>query len=392
MSALAPARIRERFEDFVVEELPAYAPSGAGEHVFLRFTKRGHTTPAAVRAIAQGLRCDPRDAGHAGMKDKFAVATQTISLLAPRGVDPRDLARRALELSIDGITILSATPHEHKIKPGHLAGNRFALVLRGIPRHRVGEVTAAFDRIAREGVPNAFGEQRFGARGDNLARALAWLRGRERGPRDRRMQRLMWSSVQSAIFNRVLDVRVADGTWSRPIEGDVLKVRATGGLFVCTDVQTDRARAETGEVSPTGPIVGARMLWPEAVAAELERRVATETFGADFDLASTRRLGEGSRRPLRLWVNEMRCDVRKAGEAGEAGQAGEESDDRREPSDDSEGNTAASVRVYFVLPKGAYATTVLRAAVATDETRGAMAALDGEAMNEGEGEEEEASR
>jgi tRNA pseudouridine13 synthase len=380
MSSLPPARIRERVEDFVVEELPAYAPSGVGEHVFVRFTKRGLTTPDAVGVIARALGCDPREAGHAGMKDKRSVATQTISLHVPQGLDSRELAGRALRLSIDGISIEWAAPHEHKIKPGHLSGNRFVLVLRGIPVGRVGEVTAAFDRIAREGVPNAYGAQRFGAIGDNVARALAWLRGRDPGPRDRRMRRLMWSSVQSAIFNRVLDARVADGTWSSPIEGDLLKVRSTGGLFVCTDVQTDRARAKTGEVSPTGPIVGARMRWPEGNAAELERRAMTETLGAEFDLASTRRLGEGSRRALRLWVTDLRCD------------AGEQNGDRREQLDTKGGNAAACVRVYFVLPKGAYATTVLRAAVAAEETYGAMAVPGGDREAMGEGEEEEASQ
>jgi tRNA pseudouridine13 synthase len=380
MSTLPPVRIRERVEDFVVEELPAYPPSGSGEHVFVRFTKTGLTTLDAVRAIAVALGCDPRDAGYAGMKDKRAVATQTISLHAARGMDARDLALRALDLAIDGISVASAAPHHHKIKPGHLAGNRFAIVLRGVPTARLGEVAAAFDRIAREGVPNAFGAQRFGVEGDNVERALAWLTGRERGPRDRRVQRLLWSSVQSAVFNRVLEARRGDGTWSKPIEGDVLKVRSSGGLFVCTDVQTDRVRAETGEVSPTGPIIGDRMQWPQGLPAELERRAMAETIGADFDLARTRRLGEGSRRALRLWVHEMRCET------------GEQNGEVVEPTAMESGNAAACVRVYFVLPKGAYATTVLRAAVAIEETRGAIAAERPIVVAIEGGEEEEASR
>jgi tRNA pseudouridine13 synthase len=250
-------------------------------------------------------------------------------------------------MPLEGITVLDATPHGHKIKPGHLTGNRFAIVVRGMPDDRVSEVALAFERVQREGVPNAFGPQRFGVAGDNASRALAWLSGKERGPREPRMQRFLWSSLQSAIYNRVLDARVEDGTWTTPLEGDLLKLRSSGGLFVCTDVQSDSARAEAGEVSPTGPIVGVRMPWPSGVPCDLERRIVAETVGEDFDLARTRRLGEGSRRALRLWVGDLQWEIVR----------------------DDPGNAAACVRVYFVLPKGAYATTVLAAAIAVEESR-----------------------
>ncbi len=353
---LPPARIKSVPEDFVVEELPAYAPSGAGDHVFVRFTKRDRNTMDVVRAIARELGCDPRAAGFAGMKDKRAVTTQWMSLQPPRGTTSEALAARARELALDGVTIHEAAPHPHKMKPGHLAGNRFELTLRGVPEDRTGEVVAALERTARDGVPNAFGDQRFGREGDNAARALAWLKGEERGPRDPRMQRLLWSSLQSAVFNAVLDARVEDGTWALPLEGDLLKLKASGGLFGCADVQTDRPRAATGEVSPTGPIIGARMRWPEGAPAELERRVADRVLGEGFDLARTRSLGEGSRRALRLWVEDLRWEVVKAGDVEK--QAGS-------------GKPGACMRVYFVLPKGAYATTVLAATVALEESRSA---------------------
>ena len=348
MVALPRGRIKERPEDFVVEEIPAYAPSGAGEHVFVRFTKTDRTTLDVVRAMVDALGCDRRSAGHAGMKDKRAVTTQTISIQAPRGVDPRELAARAAALSLPGLVVHDATPHANKLKPGHLAGNRFAIAVRDVARDRLPDALAALERAARDGIPNAFGTQRFGRQGDNAERALAWLRGRERGPRDPRVQRLLWSSLQSAVFNAVLDARVGDGTWATPLEGDLLKLRSSGGLFVCSDVQTDRARAASGELSPTGPLVGARMRWPEGAPGELEHRIAAEILGGDFDLSHTRRLGEGSRRALRLWVQELRWEVE----------------------DDDSGHRAACVRVYFVLPKGAYATTVLATAFAVEENGG----------------------
>jgi len=339
------ARIKESPEDFVVEELPAYAPSGQGEHVYVRFTKRDRTTLDALRELARALGCDPREAGFAGMKDKRAVTTQTVSLHAPRGVDPKDLAARATApgLAVDGVTVHDATPHGHKMKPGHLAGNRFAIAVRGVARDAVAGVERTLADIAAKGVPNRFGAQRFGREGDNATRALAWLRGEERGPRDPRVQRLMWSSVQSAVFNAVLDARVADGTWTTALEGDLLKLRSSGGLFLCADVQTDAERARVGELSATGPLVGSKMRWPEGAPAALERRIAASTLGEGFDLERTRRLGEGTRRALRLWVQDLRWEV-------------------GEPGSSETGHALDCVRVYFVLPKGAYATTVLEAA------------------------------
>jgi tRNA pseudouridine13 synthase len=353
MSPLPPGRIKQSPEDFVVEEIPAYEPTGAGEHVFVRFTKRDWTTLDAVRAIARGLGCEPRAAGFAGMKDKSAVTTQTLSLQTPRGATPAELAGRALALALDGITVHQARPHQNKMKPGHLTGNRFAINVRGVPEDRLGEVAAALERIAREGVANAFGAQRFGARGDNAQRALAWLRGEASAPRDPRLLRLLWSSLQSAVFNAVLDSRVEDGTWAAALEGDLLKLRSSGGLFGCADVQTDGPRVASGEVSPTGPIIGARMRWPEGRPAELERQVSARILGDGFDLARTRSLGEGSRRSLRLWVEDLRWETLK------------------DDSPTASGKGTACVRVYFVLPKGSYATTVLGAAVALEEVRSA---------------------
>lgn len=368
----ASGRIKVQPEDFVVEEIPAYAPSGAGEHVFVRFTKTDRTTLDAVRTIARALECDPREAGFAGMKDKRAVTTQTLSLHAPRGVAPATLTERARALTPEGIVVHDAAPHGHKMKPGHLAGNRFSILVRDVPRDRVDVATKALERTSREGVPNAFGAQRFGRGGDNVARALAWLRGDERGPRDPRVQRLLWSSVQSAAYNAVLDARVHDGTWNTPLEGDLLKLRASGGLFLCAAVQADRERADTGDVSPTGPIVGAKMRWPEGTPAELERRIVGEILGPAFELDRTRRLGEGSRRALRVWVEDLRWQVdprcvRTAPAAAASHLQRNCGYSERElcktTSDDIDhGHGTASILVCFVLPKGAYATTVLGAA------------------------------
>jgi tRNA pseudouridine13 synthase len=339
-----PGILKARPEDFLVDEIPAYEPSGEGEHVFVLFTKRDVTTADALRAIARALGCDPREAGVAGIKDKCAVATQTLSLHVPRGTRAADVVERARCLELEGIRVHRAVPHGHKLKAGHLAGNRFEILVRGIPPKRFDEAGRALDAIGRDGVPNAFGAQRFGTAGDNAERALAWLRGEERGPRDRRMLRLLWSSFQSSVFNAVLDARVRDDTWAVPVAGDLLKLRASGGLFLCTDVDADRERARTGEVSPTGPIPGPRMRSPEGVPGDLERQVTDQMVGPGADLSRARALGDGTRRALRVWAQDLRWERCAPNEGAGATPL------------------AACMRISFVLPKGAYATTVLASA------------------------------
>lgn len=326
--------IKRAPEDFVVDEIPAYEPSGSGDHVYVHFRKRGLNTDDVVRAITKATGADPRECGVAGLKDKVAVTTQWISVL---GRDPA-LEERIRGLAIDGVEILEVKRHGNKLRTGHLKGNRFEIVVRDLPPDAAPGALAAFAHIANEGVPNAFGAQRFGIHGDNVERARAWLTGKERAPGDPRLRRLHFSALQAAIFNAVLEQRVKDGSWILPLDGDILKKEDTGGLFVCADVQLDRERAARGEVCPTGPILGDRMRQPEREALALEQRIAAP-FIEGIDLRRARSLGEGTRRALRLRVADTFAELmNSAHESGEQGSA---------------------VRVRFVLPRGAYATTVL---------------------------------
>jgi tRNA pseudouridine13 synthase len=341
---LPRGRIKSTADDFVVEELPAYEPSGEGTHLFLKFEKRNLTTDAAVRAITKALGIEMRDVGIAGMKDKVGVTTQWVSVPAPPKAP--DLEERAKALTVDNIRVLDAKRHTNKLKTGHLKGNRFDIVVRDVPADALAGVLASMERFGNEGVPNAFGVQRFGKDGDNVERARAWLTGKERAPNDPRLRRFHFSALQSAVFNAVLDARVADGTWKQPILGDLLKKEDTGGMFVCTDVQADRERADRGELCPTGPIVGARMRWPEGEVKALEERLAVP-FLEGVDLERARSLGEGTRRALRLRVTG--CSVAQV--MNSKGVPGDDEVDNREQ--------PGALRVQFVLPKGAYATTVL---------------------------------
>ncbi|GAC1377227.1 MAG: tRNA pseudouridine(13) synthase TruD [Polyangiales bacterium] len=319
-------------DDFMVDEIDAYAASAEGSHTLVRIRKRGLTTDAALTRLARALDVDQRAGGSAGLKDKDAVTTQQLSV---PGVDP------AVVLALQGrwpdLDILEAARHPNKLKPGHLRGNRFAIRLHDLPVDSVAAVRAALERIGAEGCPNAFGPQRFGRDGDNADRALAFVRGEGRPPRDPRERRFLFSALQSRWFNRVLDARVADGTWATPQLGDLLKKHPTGGLFSCTDEAVDRERAARGEVSPTGPIFGAKMARPAEPIFARELAVLTAEGIDASHLEAHRALGEGTRRALRLLVEGMAVEVEDA--------------------------ARGILRVTMTLPKGSYATTVLQTVV-----------------------------
>lgn len=333
LMTLPTATIKRQPEDFVVEELPAYEPSGTGEHLFVTFTKRDLNTLDAVRRLADALGVDARGAGYAGMKDRRAITTQRASFPWPLA---RDADRACSTLALEGVTVLGWKRHGHKLKPGHLAGNRFTITLRDLAPERIEEMTMGLLRLAREGVPNAFGTQRFGKNADNALFAARWLRGEVDPPRDRRMQRMLFSAWQSELFNRLLAVRRADGTWCSVLPGDLAKKHDSGGLFQVPDsgpeLDEARERAAESAISATGPMFGHKMRWPGGVPGEMERRTLTDALPDTGRLFELRKLGEGTRRPLRQWL--------------------------REPS--SHPNPAqGSLTLTFVLPKGGYATTVL---------------------------------
>lgn len=347
--ALPTAVIRQSPEDFVVEELPAYEPSGRGEHLFVTIRKTGRTTLDVLRELSRALDVDDRGAGYAGLKDRHAVTTQTLSLPLPIARD----ARAALEaVQVEGVEVLAATRHDNKLKPGHLVGNRFRLVLRDVPEARVREVCQAFEELATTGVPNSFGPQRFGRDGDNPERALAWLTGKSRGPRDKRTQRLWFSALQSLMFNELLEQREREGTWSTVLAGDLAKKHDSGGLFVVPEdgPEHDDAvdRAHRGEISATGPMFGAKMRWPEGRPAEMEKAVVDATAGGIERFGALRHLGQGTRRVLRIVPTAL--DIRPPQRSGDG------------------------ITVSFVLPKGGYATTVLgRVCHIVDATRATSA-------------------
>lgn len=330
------ATIRTTPEDFVVEEIPAYPASGKGEHLFITLRKKGRTTLDVVRELARAFGADQRGVGFAGMKDRHAVTTQTVSIPVPIAVPVEPILAT---LSLANVEILDARRHDNKLKPGHLDGNRFHLKLRGLSLEDAQRVRDKLEETARQGAPNSFGPQRFGRDGTNPARALAWLAGKERGPRDRHEQRLLFSALQSMLFNQVLDRRIADGTWTTVLPGDLAKKHDSGGLFLVPnegpELDDARARAATLAISATGPMFGAKMRWPEGHVREMELEVLTAVVPDPKRLDDFRAHGEGTRRSLRMEVAEFKA---------------------------SDPDASGMLAVSFVLPKGGYATTVLSTA------------------------------
>ena len=315
-------------ENFVVEEIPAYRPVGVGEHTFCWIEKRDLTTHEAVRRVGRALGVNDRDIGYAGLKDRHATTRQWISI---PGVAPETAAA----MVVDGLRVLEAGRHGNKLRMGHLKGNRFEVLVCELAGGEAERLEAQLLALADEGLPNKFGEQRFGAAGDNVQTALAVLR-RERREPDRRKRELLLSALQSAVFNRALELRAARGGLLQLREGDVLQKRESGGLFVTTDLATDAARVAAKELVPTGPLPGNREIEPPegSVARALEdEAMAAVGVGRD-ELASLGRNLPGARRPVvvALELGTPPVEVLEGGE---------------------------KLRLRFGLPSGSYATVLL---------------------------------
>ncbi len=285
-------RLRAEPEDFVVEEQPLYPASGEGAHTFLRVRKRLRNTEEVARELAQALSVSPRDVGYAGRKDRAALCTQWFSV---PGASPAE----AMALSLEGIEVLDAIPHAHKLRTGQLRGNRFDLCIRHVSDALFAQARLRLEDLIARGLPNRFGAQRFGRGGRNPEHARALLEG-QGGRVDRRKARFLLSALQSEVFNRVLDTRPVPP--DRLLAGDVAMVCASGGLFVIDDPDAEAARVERFEISPTGPIFGTKMMRPEGEAAALEARVM-EALGVPEPAALRLPRGvrlRGTRRPLRV--------------------------------------------------------------------------------------------
>jgi tRNA pseudouridine13 synthase len=317
------ARIRSAPEDFVVEELDAFEASGAGEHLLLTVEKRGMNTAFAAKRIAQWAGVAESAIGYAGLKDRHALTRQRFSVWIPKKIAP-DVAA----LDAEDLRVIAHAWHARKLPRGALAGNRFALTLRGV----VGDAGAIDERlraIAARGVPNYFGEQRFGRGGDNVAKALSMFAGR-RVPREERTHLL--SAARSELFNRVLAERVRRGDWDRGLDGEVWMLDGSRSVFGPEPWnETLAERLARFDIHPSGPLWGRGELRSQGDARALELAVLDDS-GVQALRAGLERAGlEQERRALRLRPQSLAWEWLEAD----------------------------ALCLRFELPAGCYATTVL---------------------------------
>ncbi|MHC4947701.1 MAG: tRNA pseudouridine(13) synthase TruD [Planctomycetota bacterium] len=395
-------RIKERPEDFLVEEIARYEPGGTGEHLYLGIEKRNVSHGELLGRLRRHFGVREIDIGFAGMKDKAAVTRQTVSVHLRE--EPA-----TLDLEHDRIRVLWARRHTNKLRRGHLVGNRFSIRIRHVDPLRAPLVRRRLDTLARDGAPAYFGPQRFGYRRNNqrigaLVLADDWdgvaaeLLGSRGSPfpeyqRERRelydagryaeaaalwtsadrteravinalargrdvrgacravgrTSLLFWiSALQSAAFNRVLDARLDAGTLSALAEGDLAWVHGSRAVFAVTAEELGRPeladRLARLEISPSGPLWGAGMTEAGGAAAAVEAEALAATGAGLEQLRPYRKDCRGARRPLRTPVRDPELE------------AGVDED-------------GGYIRVAFDLPRGAYATVVLRELLRSDRLR-----------------------
>ena len=378
---------KQRPEDFLVEEQPAYEPCGEGDHTYFQVQKRALTTLDAVGLVATALGVAPRAIGYAGLKDSQAITRQWMSV---EHIDPERLSA----FTHPKLEILKVTRHGNKLRTGHLRGNHFAIKLRDVPPSDVPNLEAVLAVLERRGVPNYFGEQRFGARGDGWAIGRALLRNQpaeavalvcgrpnefDHGPvkrarelfdegsfeesaktwpggfRDsarlaramvrakgkparalrampRNLQRFFVSAYQSHLFNLVVADRIDELDTLQV--GDLAYMHSKGAVFRVEDLDAEQPRAEAFEISATGPLFGRRMTRASGAPGELEQRIEeAELAGGELERRGPL-AWQGARRPLRvpLAAPELEVGVDDVG---------------------------AFCALRFGLPPGSYATGVL---------------------------------
>lgn len=380
---------KSSFEDFRVEEVPAYSPCGMGEHIYVHIEKEGMATQQAVQRIARELKISPHSVGIAGLKDARGIARQWLSV---QKVSVQDLEH----LQIPGMKVLAISRHRNKLRVGHLRGNHFVIKLRGCSEDDREKVTAVLQILSELGVPNYFGPQRFGMRGDNwqvglalleqdYATAARWiagfpqdtdkgsiLRARELfeaqnypeasltwpsefrdpirlcrvmnktgGDAKRALDSLgnekLWfylTAFQSRLFNDVLAERLT--TFNRVQSGDLAYKHENGAVFLVEDASREQARAARFEISPSGPLFGYGMTEPQGEPQRLERQVLAMTGLQKSDFRQSGILKcKGERRSLRFRMEDLKI----------------------QNDSDPKGDY---LELQFFLPRGCYATAVLR--------------------------------
>lgn len=291
-------RLKAEVEDFVVEEIPAYQPSGEGEHLFLWVEKRDMGAEFFLRQVATSLGVPPGDVGAAGLKDRRAVTRQWISV-------PARCADRLERLADVGISVLQQQRHGNKLRTGHLHGNRFAVRLRDVGPQAAERLPPLIEHLRHWGFPNYYGDQRFGHQGETFRLGLRLLKGETLPAKQRFLRKLALSAVQSLLFNNYVARRLATGQMHTVLAGDVMAFWPQGGNFIADDPGREQPRLDARQIVPTGPMFGKKMRSPTGAAAAMEAELLAEAGLTIACFSGFGGLLEGTRRPILAFVPDL---------------------------------------------------------------------------------------
>lgn len=321
--------IRATAEDFQVREIPLLDPDGAGEHAWVHVQKRNATTITVAEQLARHADVHPRNVSFAGLKDRNAVTEQWFSVHLPGRDDPDWQA-----LASDELVVLRHARHSRKLQRGALRGNDFRIVVRNMAGDR-DACEARLAVMAAAGVPNYFGEQRFGRNGSNL-RTAERLFANPRLRLSRNQRSMALSSARSLLFNRVLSGRIDAGCWDTPVAGDAMQLAGSHSFFIAETIDDELLqRVRMLDVHPTGPLCGRGNVPVTAACLAIEESVLAgfQDMTRGLDAAGVR----NDRRSLRLPVGSLAWQWL----------------------------TGSELELNFSLPAGSYATSVLRELVDT---------------------------
>lgn len=259
-------RLKAEPEHFIVREDLGFAPGGEGEHIFLHIRKRGQNTQWIARDLAKLAGVAQRDVTWAGLKDRHAVTEQWFGVHLP-GKEMPDFS----PLESDDVQIMAIARHNKKLKTGALKGNWFELTLTELDGE--GDLDARLQAIGKRGVPNYFGDQRFGHNGGNIEQARAMFGGKR--IKDRNKRSMYLSAARSYLFNLAASQRLAEGRGEQLLNGDCVMLAGSQSFFTLNndnplneDIQ---ARFASGDIRLSAPLWGRGRLPAEDEAGTLEQ-------------------------------------------------------------------------------------------------------------------------
>ncbi|MFC1803663.1 tRNA pseudouridine(13) synthase TruD [Thermoproteota archaeon] len=287
-------KIRQKPSHFIVEEIPQYTPIGGGIHLYLNITKENLTTREIQLRLAEVFGLKPEEVGKAGLKDKYANTTQNYSVVFDGDQPSPESVIEIVENELP-VKVNWARYHSNKLRAGHLIGNRFKITITDVEENALEKAQKINNKIDEIGVPNYYGVQRIGEEGENIIQGWLIFKGKKQ-LRNRWLRKYLLSSYQSYLCNQYLSQRVKKGFFSKLIHGDLAKKHDTGGIFWVDDLETEKPRFQNKEISFTAPMFGYKMRNAKYESAELEEKIleSVSINMKDFrkhHVKGTRRLG-----------------------------------------------------------------------------------------------------